>query len=284
MINFAKRNLKLFFRDRSAVFFSLMAVFIIIGLYALFLGDVWVNNFSDIENARTIMNSWIMAGLLAVTSMTTTMGAFGVLVEDKTRKIYKDFYSAPVKRRSLAGGYVLGAFIIGVIMSIVTLVLAEIYLVVSGGELLSLTAFLKVFGLILLATMANTAIVFFIVSFFRSQNAFATASSIIGTLIGFLTGIYLPIGSLPEGVQLVIKIFPVSHAAVLFRQVMMEAPLSTSGIPQEYLTEFNEMMGVTFRFGDYTVTPLVSVLILLVTAALFFGLSVFNVSRKKGQL
>ncbi|HCD44303.1 MAG TPA: ABC transporter, partial [Lachnoclostridium sp.] len=37
---FIERNLKLFFRDRSAVFFYLLSVFIIIGLYALFLGDV----------------------------------------------------------------------------------------------------------------------------------------------------------------------------------------------------------------------------------------------------
>ena len=37
---FMKRNLKLFFRDRSAVFFSLLAIFIIIVLYIVFLGDV----------------------------------------------------------------------------------------------------------------------------------------------------------------------------------------------------------------------------------------------------
>jgi len=38
MIGFAKRNLLIFFRDKAAVFFSLLAVFLIIGLYALFLG------------------------------------------------------------------------------------------------------------------------------------------------------------------------------------------------------------------------------------------------------
>ena len=37
-----KRNLKVFFRDRSSVFFSLLAVFIIIALYAVFLGDTSV--------------------------------------------------------------------------------------------------------------------------------------------------------------------------------------------------------------------------------------------------
>ncbi len=43
MTIFIKRNLKVFFRDRAAVLFSLLAVFIIIGLYALFLGDVWMS-------------------------------------------------------------------------------------------------------------------------------------------------------------------------------------------------------------------------------------------------
>jgi multidrug/hemolysin transport system permease protein len=63
---------------------------------------------------------------------------------------------------------------------------------------------------------------YYIVSWFKSINAFSTASSIVGTLIGFITGIYIPIGSVPEAVQMVIKIFPPSHAAVLFRSVMME--------------------------------------------------------------
>ena len=100
MLTFAQRNLKLFFRDKSAVFFSLLAVFIIIGLYALFLGDVWTDSLSDLANARQLMDSWIMAGLLAVTSITTTMGAFGVMVDDRSKKIDKDFASSPIQKGS----------------------------------------------------------------------------------------------------------------------------------------------------------------------------------------
>lgn len=283
MIGFAVRNLKVFFRDKSAVFFSLLAVFIIIGLYVLFLGDVFSSSITGLEGARFVMDSWIMAGLLAVTSVTTTMGAFGIMVEDRSRKIYKDFYSSPISRSSLAGGYIASAFLIGVVMSLITLVLAEVYILAGGGALLSPLAFLQVFGLILLATFANTALVFFVVSFFKSNNAFATASTIIGTLIGFLTGIYLPIGNLPEAVQWVVRLFPVSHAAVLFRQVMMAAPMDAAfaGAPAQFRTEFGEMMGVQFRFGDYAVTPLISMLILLGTAAVFFILAIWNVSRKR---
>jgi len=229
------------------------------------------------------MDSWIVAGLLAVTSVTTTMGAFGIMVEDKSNKIIKDIRSSPIPRASIAGGYVLGAFVIGMIMCLVTLVLAEVYILSNGGALLGWAALLKVFGLLLLSTFSNTAMVLFVVSFFRSNSAFATASTIIGTIIGFLTGIYLPIGELPDAVQWVIRVFPPSHSAVLLRQVMMADPLAATfaGIPAEYLEGFKETMGVVFKFGDTTVTPLMSMGILALSGLLFLGLSILNLSRKK---
>ena len=283
MLTFAQRNLKLFFRDKSAVFFSLLAVFIIIGLYALFLGDVWTDSLSDLANARQLMDSWIMAGLLAVTSITTTMGAFGVMVDDRSKKIDKDFASSPIQKGRLAGGYLLSAYMIGVIMSFLAFLLVQLYIVISGGEWLEFISLLQSMGLIFFTCFVNTSLVFFVVSFFKSQNAFATASTVIGTLIGFVTGIYLPVGTLPEAVQLVVKIFPVSHAAALFRQVLMKSQMEKAfeHAPSAYLEEFQDTMGVTFRFGDYTVTPVVSVLILLFTAVFFYALATFNLSRKR---
>lgn len=181
------------------------------------------------------------------------------------------------------GGYLLAAVIIGVIMSIVALILSEIYLVAKGGQLLSPLKMLQVLGLIVLGTVTNVSIVFFVVSFFQSANAFATASTIIGTLIGFITGIYLPIGQLPDWVQTVIKCFPVSHAGAMFRQVMMEEPLAVTfrGAPPEVVAEFKQLMGVVYQFGDTEVTPAMSIAILVVTAIAFYGLSILNISRKK---
>lgn len=77
MITFAKRNLLVFFKDKSSVFFSLFAVFIIIGLYALFLGDMMAEQVAGLENGRFVMDSWISAGLIAITPVTSTMGALG---------------------------------------------------------------------------------------------------------------------------------------------------------------------------------------------------------------
>jgi len=283
MISFGIRNLKVFFKDKSSVFFSLLAVFIIIGLYALFLGDVWTSSLSDVPGVRFLMDSWIMAGILAVTSVTTTMGAYGIMVQDKEKKITKDFAASPVGNVNIVGGYIIGAVIIGVIMSLISLVIAELYIIAGGGEFMGVPAIIKVLGLTLLCTLSSSSIVLFLVSFFKSNNAFATASTIIGTLIGFLTGVYLPIGQLPESVQLLITCFPPSHGAMLFRQVMMEAPLAASfkGAPSQVVSEFKAMMGMTLNFGDKTVTPLTSIIILLATAAVFYALALLNISRKK---
>ena len=102
MISFVSRNLKVFFRDKTAVFFSLLAVLIVLGLYIFFLGDVWVDSFPNIKGVKNLMNCWIIAGLIGVTSVTANMGAFGTMIEDKSKNkiiensrriYYKLFYS-----------------------------------------------------------------------------------------------------------------------------------------------------------------------------------------------
>lgn len=283
MFNIAKRNLKIFFRQKSAVFFSLLSVFIIIGLYVVFLGDTLKSSYEKLPGIDMLMNSWIIAGIVSVASITTTMGAFGILVDDRVRRVSRDFHSSPIARWKIVGGYILSSYIIGVIMTVLSLVLGEIYMAVSTGGVLSLKAMIKMLGIILVSVLASSSLVFFIVSFFSSNSAFATASIVLGTLIGFVTGIYLPVGTLPEGVQWIVKLFPVSHAGALMRQVMTEAPVKESfaGVPKDYVTQFKEAMGITYTYGDYTADWQTHIIVLLLTAIIFFVLAWFNILRKR---
>lgn len=283
MINFAIRNIKVYFRDKTSVFFSLLSVFIIIGLYALFLGKVWTQSLEDlVPNPEQLMDSWLMAGILSVISFTTTMGAFGTMVDDKVKKIFKDFSASPLKRTSLVGGYIISSYVIGVLMSLVAFVLLDVYLFLGDGYLIGLLPTLEILGLILLATLANTSMVFFITSLFKTQTAFGTASTVVGTIIGFIAGIYMPIGNFPDAVQFIVKLVPVSHAAALFRRIIMATPLATAfnGVVGDYRTDFELEMGVFFKIGNFVFTPLIEILILVATAALFYGLSLLLLSRK----
>ncbi len=279
------RNLRVYFRDKASVFFSLLSVIIIILLYALFLGDAWAGSdiFRGRQGVRSLMDNWVMGGLLAVVSVTSTMGAFGIMVDDKSRKIIKDFYSSPLSRTGLTGGYILSAFLIGLLMSLLTAVFAIVYILARGGAVPTMTTLSTTAGLILISALSNTSIVLFLVSFINSSNAFATASTLMGTLIGFLTGIYMPIGQLPAAVQSLIKFIPTSHAAALFRQVLMEKPIGVvfTGAPQEMVAGFKETMGVTLTLGGHTFTAEEHLLVLAAAAVLFFLLSLWSLSRKK---
>ena len=283
MISFVSRNLKVFFRDKTAVFFSLLAVLIVLGLYIFFLGDVWVDSFPNIKGVKNLMNYWIIAGLIGVTSVTANMGAFGTMIEDKSKNKIKDFYVSPIKKSKIVGGYIISSFIVGSMMSVVTLIISQIYLVYSGVDVLNFKELTEVFLIILMTSLSNSAMILFIVSLFSSEKAFSTASTIVGTLIGFITGIYLPISMLPDSVQIIVKLFPTSHGISILRQIFMkkQMDISFADVPTNYINEFKESMGVVYYINDKLVSNTTSVFILIASTIIFFFLAVLILYKKK---
>jgi multidrug/hemolysin transport system permease protein len=274
-----KRNLLLFFRDKGNVFFSLLAVLIILGLYVLFLGSMMEANLRealgfDSDKIGVVMAGLTLAGMVAAASVTSCLGALNISVADKTNAA-KDFFTSPVSRGKLTLSYVLGSAVVGIIMTLTALLLSELYIIANGGASpgpadcarLLLTAFLSV--------LCGNAMVFFIIIFVKSQSAFTALSTVIGTLIGFLIGVYIPIGQLPTGVQWLIKCFPMTHAASMFRQILADGELATlfANAPAETLTGFRETFGVTLAFGGFTSNFWFSALILATTTVIFYTLS-----------
>jgi multidrug/hemolysin transport system permease protein len=113
----------------------------------------------------------------------------------------------------------------------------------------------------------------------KSQNAFGTASSIISTLIGFLTGIYIPVGNLPSGVQTVIKFFPLSHSGVLLRQVMMGEVVDVENIPDN----LRIFLGINYEVGGQFLSNIVHIAYLLGSGVVFYLLAIIVVSRKRSK-
>ena len=103
---------------------------------------------------------------------------------------------------------------------------------------------------------------------------------------GFVMGLYLPVGSLPDAIATVVKCFPLSHSAVLLRQIFMEKSLeqASEGAPAPVLEMHDGVkneLGVNISFGDYVVSAAQSVAVLAVTAAVFFGAAWLLARRKE---
>ena len=274
-----KRNILLFFRDRANVFFSLLAVFIIIALYALFLGDAMEESLAQVigfesDKIGVIMASLTLGGMVAVTSVTGCLGAVAIGVSDKDTAA-KDFHTSPVSRKKITQSYILGSAAVGFIMTLAALATVLAYIALNGGLLPSASDFARLFLTVVLSVLCGNSIVFFLSLFVKSLNAFTSLSTIVGTMIGFLMGIYVPVGQFPEAVQWVIKCFPMTHAASMFRQILADAELAAlfENAPPETLSAFRETFGVVFSYGEYVSGFWFSAAVLSVTVVVFYAAS-----------
>ncbi len=280
VINFARRNLRVFFRDRLTLFLSLLGPFVIIGLYSLFLGNMW--GYGETAGVtREMVDAWMLAGMLAVTSVTTSMGAFGIMITDRSRKINKDFYCAPVRQQDYAGGYILSAYLIGMILSVGTLCLAQGYLLIRGGDLFSVGTFIKVLLLLFLVVFSNSSLMFFVTTFLRSDHAFTTVCTAIGMIIGFLTGCYVPIGQLPTYAQWLVRIFPPSHAACLLRGAILKPYFAQMKLDEESVNILKQELGVQLSFEEFVLAPIGNAAVLFAAGVLFFWFAGRVLSRKQ---
>lgn len=262
------RNLMLFFKDKTAVFLSFLAEFIIIGLYFLFLRGNLLGGLLQVKNAGLLLDVWMTAGLLGVASVTIPMGAYAIMVEDKVRRIDRDFHTAPIRPLSLPGGYLACACLVSLFLSLFLLLLAEAYLFQRYGIRLCAGRMLPIFLLLLFTTLTNSAPILLLVSCLNSSNALASCCTILGALIGFLTGIYLPVGALPERFRWLVKCFPAAHSTALLRQSLL-APLlaqSFGTANSDAVLEFELYMGVRYAWDGVLLSRQASASLLLCTA------------------
>ena len=283
------RNLKIYFRDRAAVFFSLLSVLIVIALYILFLAEMQIdavnnatNNVIPRDDISYLINSWILAGLLSVTTVTSTLGAYGTMVNDKERKIIMDFKSAPLSGMVYPVVSIITAFIVGSIISIISFIAYSSYIYIGCGYYFSIGQNIQCLALIGLSALMSASLMGFMVSFFKGSGAFSAASVIIGTVIGFLNGLYVPIGALPETVRNVIRILPFGHIASLFRQVLMSESieLAFKGAPKEVTNGYISEFGIKLDWGSNTIDPRVSLLFIILVCLISLLLFFINYSRK----
>lgn len=282
MITLIQRNLKLFFKDKTVILFSLLSTLIVLGLYILFLGRVTFSELVDFPGINILIGSWVMSGILAILPVNSSIGSLSTMLVDKEKGTYEDLIMTPLSRLQIIGGYVLSTFLITLILSVITLLAAEVYLVSLGEALLSLRALVDLLFKIILNTLIATLLLFCISLFFKNLNAYSLFNSILGTVIGFLTGTLIPIGELSGIFQKIVMVFPFSHSAVMFRKILMEGSLKTvfAGAGAVTVQNFRQTMGIDFMINGEPLTVLASILYLLLWGVLGLLISLVRLKQK----
>ena len=291
-----KRNMLLFLRDRSAVFFSVLSMLIVLALMVIFLGNMNCENVvealaeaggardtaADRKNAEYLIKMWTLAGILVTNAVTVTLTVMGAMVQDETRNKLVSFYAAPVRRIRLALGYILSSWFVGTGMCALTLIAGEAYMGLSGFPLLAVSDWITLFMMIVLNTFVWAAFAYLLALFIHSESAWSGVLTIIGTLVGFVGAIYLPMSMLPKGVGNVLKHLPVLHGAAMMRVICTRDAVETTfaGLPEIAGDTFREQMGVHIIMNGNVVSGQQQVLFLTVCGIIMIAAAAL-IGRKR---
>ncbi|MBC9943714.1 ABC transporter permease [Leucobacter sp. cx-328] len=282
-----RRNLLSYTRDRTAVFFSMLSSILLLMLYFLFLGQLQIESLRESMPPQTtdaeigyFVSSWVYAGIVMITTFSTGLGALGIYIDDRVSGRLDDFRVSPIHESKLILGYQLSAVIIATVMSTLVLIVGAALVAIMYGSIPAFGSLLAAFGLIVLMSVAFAAISSFVLTFINSTGGYTAFSTIVGTLLGFLAGAYLPVGLLSTGITNTINALPFSWGAMLLREPLAGGALDemTHGI-SEARTAIGDYYGFTLHIGDSAVEPVWAIAGLAIIAIVFTALGSWRIGR-----
>ncbi len=278
IISLTTRNLKIFLRDKTAVFFSFLSVIILLAIYVLFLGNLMrVDEVGlTLTNAQSdfMVYSQMMPGLLVINTLTISLGNLGNIISDLEYKFIDGFLVTPVKRFKVIVAYYLSSLIITIVISSFLVALAYAVLGFTTGIYYRIDIILQVLGLIVLFSFISSAFMVFLTSFIKSINAFGAVAGVFGTIIGFMAGIYMPLAVLPETIRYISSLLPFTHMTIALKQLMLQQSFEL--ITEEFGAETTAAISHAYGTNDIGIFGLDVPMfwIIVISMVIAFGLLV----------
>ncbi len=296
----SKRNINLYFRDFTTVFFSLLSTLIVIALMLFFLGDI--NNGEileavkgipgrdaarDAKQVSQIIFYWTFAGILAINAASVVHAFYANMIKDRSSGKLNSIMVMPIKRGVIVSSYVFCAWLISVIMGLFAFAVTDVIALAKGYVILSMTEHFKVILLIFINAFVYSSVLLFLATLNKGENGWGALGLVIGTVAGFMGGIYIAIGGLSETIVRVIKCFPFIYATSAFRSVMLGGIEDAffTGLPSEIRSETDLAMGTSLKFFQNELSQASKIGILVMVGVVFMVLCsiVLTYSKRKDR-
>lgn len=221
-----KRNMKNFLRDKTAVFFSFLSVIILLALYFLFIGRQYTqgSSFDDISpELKTFLSTGvIMGGVLVINTVSLSLGVMGNIVTDLDLRKLDGFLVTPVKRYKIILSYYISSIVVTFTLTLFMWILTILYVGIFSGFWYSFGTIILTILVLILYTFISSTLMIFLTTMLKSVNAFGALSGVLGTLIGFTSGIYMPLTVLGNAMTKVASVVPFTHMTVLLKQILLK--------------------------------------------------------------
>ncbi len=250
LMTLTKRHLKMIFANHIRMMYTLMVPVVILVIYILFLRDLEITmaekTLSELykvstdlldkellHQVKSIIDGWMMSGLLAISIITVSLQTNSLIVEDKEKGINRDFVSSPINKNVLITSYFLYNFIVTSILSLIVFAICLITIAAYGEFILTFADILLILITIFFSALLSTLITTFICLFINTEGVLASIIAVFSAGAGFLMGAYMPMSMLPSGIQYFCAVFPLTYPCALTRFAFLHTPFDRLS---EYLT------------------------------------------------
>ena len=120
----------------------------------------------------------------------------------------------------------------------------------------SITEIVNSCCMIVISNIISANIIFIIAMFIDNITSFSTFETLYGVIIGFFTGVYIPIGYYPGIIKNVFFFFPLTQTTSVLRQINTNS--ITTNILNNYQSDLHsilyETFGIHLKFNDGLIT------------------------------
>ena len=175
-----------------------------------------------VPDARTIQTenlnfiSYFVPSMLGLSVMQVGIFAAIPLVADREKLILKRLAATPLRRWQLVGSNVLMRLLIALAQTVIIVVVGTLAFGVEITGSLLLTA-----GFVTLGAVTFLALGYVVASFAKTEDSANGMTSMIQFPMMFLSGAFFQIDAMPEALQAVARIIPLTYLADALRQVMV---------------------------------------------------------------
>ena len=254
-----KRHLKIFMKKPGNVFLSLLSSVVILSLYFLFIRDFTIKAVSDygfVSDMNDLFVDRLMtSGLLVVIGATSVLSIVSIFINDKCKGILKDFYVTAISKINIIYTYIISSIVVSTLLTLLVYFFVELFFKIYY-DYFSITEIIGTCQMIILSNIISSNLIFIIAIFINNITSFSTFETLYGVIIGFFTGVYIPIGYYPVIIKDIFFFFPLTQTTSILRQI------NTNQITTNILSSYQdgvhhilyEIFGIHLKFNNFELT------------------------------
>jgi ABC-2 type transport system permease protein len=218
-----KANFKMFYREKEGFYWTVL-------MPALIYTALSIIPIGKIINAQTVYSSFVLPGIVAMTIMQGGIYSLAYwMVDLKARGITKRLLATPLSQPQLVLSLISARLVIVILQAVILTLLGKlVFKAQFAGNIISS------FILILLGGAIFLLIGLLIANYAKSYDAAAPITSAVGLPLTFLSNVFYPLSVLPEALQSIAKVLPITYLADGLRQAYLY-PFDFAAISKDIL-------------------------------------------------